>query len=497
MKTNALRSDLAAVFVAVAALLSMTIILAGTVLLTGCGAVDLDPLELETYPSGDGAIIGADDVVWVEFSESVTRADAEEAARITRDGNALSCDARWEGNRLILDPVEGWEAGARYALSCEGSVETTDGRSFTVRETARFYAITASERAVLLSRDPADDAIVSRDAAITLTFSKPIDGNELARLVTVSPDCAIVRALSASGTILTLRPVDAWEGLTRYRWTVSADLLDREGLPVHDRYSGSFRVQDDTAPPARPAAIGADPEDLSFTFPLDRLERDSGILFAFAEPIAIDDVRNKLSVEPAIALTVRALDERSFLAYPTDGEWESGTDYAITIGNGLSDRSGNLTTEVFEWRARTASNPLAVVSIGNAPAAPDARFEGAELTSTDPLKIGVNEGIFQHRFVVALSSALSATEAARIVDSISLEPVFPLSLASPSLKAAARNDDGSVTLTYYDLELPDDPANGERSIYRLTVAGGQTGFALDDGSRLDSDFSLYLETVTP
>ena len=477
--------------------ISTAVSLAVALLLSGCNVVDLDSLELTTNPSGDGAVLGADDVVWIEFSESVKRVDAEEVARITRDGNAVSCDARWEGNRLILDPVGGWEAGMRHTLSCEGSVETMDGRSFTVRETARFYAVSSSAQAVLLSCDPADDAIVSRDAAITLTFSKPIDGNELARLVTVSPDCAIVRALSASGTLLTLRPVDAWEGLMRYRWTVSADLRDREGLPVHDRYSGSFRVQDDTAPPARPAAIGADPENITFTFPLDRLECDSGILFVFTEPMAIDEVRKKLSVDPAIGLTVRAIDEKRFLAYPTDGAWVSGTEYAITFGKGLSDRSGNLTTEDFEWRAKTSSGPLTVVSIGNSPAAPDARFEGAELASTDPLKIGVNGGIFQHRFVVALSSALSAAEAARLVDSISLEPVFPLSLASPSLKAAARNDDGSVTLTYYDLELPDDPANGERSIYRLTIAGGQAGFALDDGSALDSDFSIYLETVTP
>jgi hypothetical protein len=497
MKNNARRSGFAVLFVATGIFRATAFLPLIATLIAGCDAVNLDPLDVTTYPAGSDAVIGADDAVWVEFSESVRRGDAEEATRITREGDAVSCDASWKGNRLTLDPVEGWEAGTRYTLSCEGTVETADGRSFTIRETARFYAVSASARAVLLSRDPVDDAIVSRDAAIVLTFSKPLDGNDLARLVTVSPDCEIERALSVAGTVLTLRPVDSWEGLTRYRWTVSSDLLDGEGLPIHDRYSGSFRVQDDTAAPERPSAIGADPEDISFTVPLDRLERDSGILFAFAEPIGIEDLRKKLSVEPSISLTVRALDERRFLFYPTDGEWKSGMEYAVTIGKGFQDRSGNLTTEDFEWKVRTASNPLAVVSIGNAPATPDAVFEGAELASTDPLKIAVNDGLLQHRFVIAFSSPLSATEAARLVDSVSLEPVFPLSLSSPSLKSVARNDDGTVTLTWYDLELPDDPANGERSIYRLAIAGGQTGFALDDGSALESDFSLCLETVTP
>lgn len=497
MKNDALRPSLAPIRVAAAFSLATTIAVATALSLVACDKVDLDPLKVVTFPAEIGTVIGAEDAVWVEFSEEVKRGDAEDATKVSRGGDTVPCDASWDGNRLTLDPVEGWREGILYALTCEGNIETPDGRSFSVRESSRFYAVSSGERAVLLSRDPEDDAIVSSAAAITLTFSKPLDAGDLERYVTLSPDCAVERTLSESGEILVVRPVDAWEGLTRYRWMVSAELRDKDGIPVLDRYTGYFRVQDDTSPPAKPSVVGADPDDVAFTYPLDRLERDSGILFRFDEPIESDALKKRLSVEPALALTLRALDERTFLAYPSSSEWRAGTTYTITVGKGLSDRSGNVTTESFEWKAATAFSFLTVVSIGNAPATPDGLFEGTELSSTEPLKIGVDPGLCQHRFVVKLSSALTAAEASRLVDSISLLPVFPLSLGSPSLKSAARNDDGTVTLAYYDLELPDDAATGERAIYRLSLAGGEAGFSRDDGTRLESGFSLYLETVTP
>lgn len=462
-----------------------------------CKLMDLSGLDVTLYPRERSSVIAGNEPVWIEFSEPVKREDAEGAASLESFSGSVAYDVSWEGNRMTLTPTEGWKAGASYALACKGAVKTADGRSFSVSASVAFYAIARSAPPELIAQDPANDAIVSPGAKVTLTFSKPLNPESVSRYVTTSPSASFTATLSPSGTVLTIAPEPAWEGLTRYQWTIKTELTDSSGIPIREECRGYFRVQEDTAPPERPEAFAVDPESAAVTLPLSAMKKKSGILFRFAEAIDSVSFAHQLAVSPDVPLTVRAIDGATFVAYPADSAWDSGTAYRVTVKKGLADAAGNLTTADFLWDFTPSFAALELISITNSPAGPNAVFEGLELESPDPLPIGVNAGPYLHDFIIRFSEPLSATEAERLIAATSLDAVFPLSVGSPSLVSSHLNPDGSVFLRYYDLTLPAVANSGERVIYKLTVEGGSTGFSLDSGSRMESDIALYLESVAP
>lgn len=462
-----------------------------------CVLIDLSDLGVALYPRDDASVIAGTDPAWIEFSVPVRHEDAECAASLKSFSGSVAYDVSWEGNRMTLTPTEGWKAGTPYTLACKGVVTASDGRTFSVSESVAFFAIARSAPPELIAREPADDAVVSRFDAVTLTFSKPLCAEGIERHIALSPSAAFTATVSASGMVLTIAPKPSWEGLTRYQWTVKNDLPDTEGIALKEELRGYFRVQDDTDPPDRPQAFAVDPRDASVTFPLSAMAKKSGILFRFAEAIDPESFARQLSVTPDISLTARAIDGSTFLAYPAASEWASGTPYRVTLKKGLADVNGNLTTDDFLWEFSPSFAALALISITNSPAGPNAVFEGNELTPTEPLPIGVNAGLYLHDFIIRLSEPLSALETERLIEATSLEAVFPLSVRSPSIACARREPDGSVFLRYHDLTLPDASAAGERVIYRLSIEGGPSGFCLDSGSRLADDISLHLEAVAP
>lgn len=466
-------------------------------LAVSCKLMDLSDLGVTLHPRENASVIADTEPVWIEFSEPVRREDAESAASLKSFSGSVAYDVLWEGNRMTLTPTEGWKAGTAYTLACMGSVKSLDGRSFSLSESVAFYAIARAAPPELIARDPAGDAIVSRDKKVTLTFSKPLNAGDVERYVALSPSAAFTATVSASGTVLTIAPKSSWEGLTRYQWTVRKELSDTEGIPLKEECRGYFRVQDDAAPPVRPEAFAVDPQDASIRLPLSAIAKKSGILFRFAEAIDPASFARQLSITPEISLTVRTIDGSTFLAYPAATEWASGTSYRVTLKKGLADANGNLTTDDLLWDFTPSFAALSLISITNSPDGPNAAFEGNELTATDPLPIGVNAGLYLHDFIIRFSEQLSETETERLIEATTFETVFPLSVRSPSLVSARRNPDGSVFLRYYDLTLPVAADTGERVIYKLSIDGGQSGFSLDSGSRLADDICLYLESVAP
>ncbi len=474
---------------------SAFIIVATVFLVTACDAIELSKISVTLWPLDDGAVIASADPVWIEFSDDVRQEDAEAATSLKMFSGSVEYDVAWDGRRMTLTPTAGWRAGASYTLKCEGTVASTDGRSFDVGESVTFFAITADAPPVLLDQAPANDAIVSRKTTLSLTFSKPLDPLLIERYVTTSPSCILSVTLSEDGTILTIAPSGEWEGLTRYQWTVLKDLKGKDGVPIKEEYRGSFRVQEDATKPAMPVLTAVDPDDLSLELPLASIQKGSGILFRFTEAMNLESFKKELTITPDLSLTIREINDHSFVACRSDDAWDSGTEYTVTLGKGLSDANGNLTAEDFVWTFTPPYAPLTVVSIMNSPAGTDEVFEGAELLSTEPLPISVQSGIMDHTFVIEFSEPVSPAEAARLLEALTIKRVFPLSAANPDIVAVLPLGDNKVSVHVSGLTLPDDTANGERVLYKMTVKGGKTGFTLDEGNSLEKDFTLYMESL--
>ena len=318
-------------------------------LAVSCKLMDLSDLGVTLHPRENASVIADTEPVWIEFSEPVRREDAESAASLKSFSGSVAYEVLWEGNRMTLTPTEGWKAGTAYTLACMGSVKSLDGRSFSLSESVAFYAIARAAPPELIARDPADDAIVSRDKKVTLTFSKPLNAGDVERYVALSPSAAFTATVSASGTVLTIAPKPSWEGLTRYQWTVRKELSDTEGIPLKEECRGYFRVQDDAAPPVRPEAFAVDPQDASIRLPLSAIAKKSGILFRFAEAIdpasfAPDPSTGARSSAASTDYPLRDVTQRQPLTYterrdsPTQTETSRRTIFSGTSRH-LSPRS--------------------------------------------------------------------------------------------------------------------------------------------------------------
>ena len=461
--------------------------------------VDLSDLDISTYPARNAAIIPATESIWIEFDQDVRHVDAENCISVKTFSGSVSFDKTWMRNRLILTPMEAWHPGVAYVLSCSGLITTNDGLSFSVHKSVSFFATSSSLPPVLLSRIPANDGIVSRNAAIKLLFSKALSAEHLDQFVHTSPEHDIAVTLADNGKSILITPVTEWDGLTRYQWTVSEDLRDTEGITVLAAYSGYFRSQLDTEPLGAPKVASVDLMDTSTRLSLDQIKNGMGLLFEFDKAIDWVTFKKQFTIDPPLAMSYRILSDSAILAYPEDSKWKSGQKYAVTVKKDVTDTAGNKAVQDFTYAFTSCIPLLGIESISNTPGSngtPMETFGSADLVSGSILKIGVNAGVLEHYFSIKFSRPMSGKEAERLTAAISLEKTFPPDGGNPALEYIGLVIDpgDTIILKYSNFSLPTETNEYEHVYYKFRIKGGPQGFVLDDGRMLGEDLTVYLET---
>lgn len=466
------------------------------VLVTSCSIIDVETLDTVMHPSVDLMILSEDDSVWIEFGLETDHARTERCIDVRDDSGSVSFDARWKGQRLTIVPIEPWTPGTRYEFLCEGTVYTPDNRSFPVRESVRFYSLSASGPPMLSSWSPPDEAVVGLHEPIILQFNKPIDGAMLERFITVSPPREILVGVGDDESTVTVNPADGWEGMNRYRWSVDSSMKDAEGLPLGRSFSGTFRTYLDTRSVGDPDIFAARILDASVRYPIDSIDRDMGVLFSFPEPVDTDSFRDCFRIEPAININFRFINGSAILVYPDRGEWKPGREYEVTIREGLSDTAGNKTEMPFSFSFTAIVPLIEILSIGNTPPGSKPVLTGKDFSCESPAPIAIDISMMSHSFTIRLSESLSALEAERLVKALSISSFFPPGTGNPALATIlpVYGTTNQVTLDFRGFTVPgSDPE--ERILYKLTIKGGEQGFRLDNGGCLESDFEIMFETV--
>ena len=461
-----------------------------------CGVVDVSALELTMHPSTDLTVLGEGDRLWVDFGLEVDRARAERCVVVRDDSGSIAFDAIWEGNRMTIAPAGAWSPGTRYELICEGTVYASDGREFPARASIRFFYISSSARPALVSWTPPDDAIVGTGEPIRLRFSGQMDGTMLDRHISVSPPRDLAMEIIDDGYTVIVSPVDGWEGMKRYRWTVAESLSDIEGKTLERSFTGTFRTYLDSEPVGAPGIFAVEIADASIRYPVGSMARGMGILLSFPEPIDTGSLKSRFGIEPDIDLVIRDISDLEILAYPEDLEWKPEQEYAVTIGKGVEDKAGNATTSPFSFAFKVAIPVIRVLSIANVPPGAHDPLSGDDLISGESAIIEIDISMGSHAFTITLSEPFSPVEAERLVKAVSVSAFFPQGAGNPVLASMlpVYENQNSITLDYRGFTTPgSDPE--ERFLYKLTIDGGEQGFALDSGARLADDFELLLETV--
>lgn len=465
-------------------------------ILMACGIADVSTLDLSMNPSIDLTVLGEGEEVWVDFGRDVDRPRAERCVAVRDGSGSISFDVSWSGSRMTVLPAEAWSPGIRYELVCDGTVYAEDGRSFPVRKSVRFFQQSSSPGPDLVSWSPPDDAIVGNAEPIALRFSGKVDGAMLERHISVSPSRDLLFGIVDDGCTIIVSPVDGWVGMTRYRWSVADTLTDVEGKSLGSSGTGTFRTYTDNKPAGQPAVFAVETSDAATRYPIASMARGMGILLSFPEPIDTGTLRRRFTIEPVVDVAFRDINSSEVMVFPDGDDWMPGGEYSATIMEGVEDRAGNATTESFSFGFPVAIPVIEVVSIANVPPLAHEPFIGEDLSSGDPLSIGIDISMKSHTFTIVLSESFTPVEAERLVKSISVHSFFPDDAGNPMLSSIlpVYEKQNSITLDFTGFLNPGSNPE-ERYLYKLSIAGGEQGFSLDNGARLSEDFELLLETT--
>ncbi|MBA2381115.1 MAG: Ig-like domain-containing protein [Chloroflexi bacterium] len=208
----------------------------------------------------------------------------------------------------------------------------------------------------------ADDAFRSIGAAtnlhagVDITFSEAMDPRSVAASLTVTPAIAVLTTWNAAHTTLTLTPAGHWAAATYHTVTVAPGAMAATGRPMAQAARAAFV----TRPTTSGRIVATKPTGASNSL---------GISFriTFDHPVATDDLRAALRLEPAVSGRLIADPERTgaapgramgFTFTPTKA-LAAGTTYALTIG-ALLDLDGSAVGDIAGASITTSAAPRIV-----------------------------------------------------------------------------------------------------------------------------------------
>jgi hypothetical protein len=469
----------------------------------GCGFISLEELATATFPEERNTVIEAGEEVWISFSIPPVREKSQPLFTVQRDGTPVSGDYRWEDgsgeneptggggmSTLYFKPVPALAPGERYTLRFEGTVTTEDGRIFEKSITVPFFVEAEQSPAVLLSAEPADGETAAGGTPLRLRFSRAFAPDTFRKHFSLSPspEDGYAVSLNGEGSTAEVRPAPQWEPMTRYRWTISSELRDAEGVPIADEYSGSFIVQKDTTPPRlidlTPAVlIGGTFYDQS-DFGLN-----DTILMTFSETLDLQTLQSGFSITPDVPGRIESLGGGEYLFFP-ETPYTPGEEHLITLSADIGDLNGNrMGTKI--TRAFTSIVPpqsvLSIDSSGLSAAVTEfGRVHPEPVVPTGP------DNLLD--FIITFTGPYDPRFRPTVTESITCYAVFPPGgPVNPTLETVSWDPGGTVlVLTYIGFERSAANEPG-RNQYKLTIPAGPETSINQDGSYLKDEVWTIVE----
>jgi hypothetical protein len=470
------------------------------ILFCSCRMVNFSDLEYTVYPSERNQVISGNDTVWIEFSLSPNKSQAEELLEISSASGAQDGDKYWDGKRLYFQAVPSWESGVRYTLSFDGSLTAGGDLSFDLNIVVPFFVNTSTGIPELIDYSPDGGGSIAVNTPLEFTFSSSIDGDSFKESFSLSPDNDFDIVWNADNTIATITPEDAWANLTVYTWTISSTLMDINGLELCRSYSATFIVQvDDEAPVINsvvPAYLDWGNDFPETGFPLTQIGYSNVIKVTFSEPVDLSSFTiTGFDINPSVTGAIhQILDGSVFVFIPQEGYLMDQL-YHLTISTDVEDLSGNYLSEPYdEWFVPNIQ-PVVVETILLVDDSIPVDMATYDSNTVIEINLGGNhEYYFRINFLSGAFPGFDSDSArAAVTGKITLTEVFPGS-ASCNLISANWLGDYVVDLQFTDLEESEATST---YYYVLKIPGGPEGIKNGYGSLLREDIELYLKTAVP
>jgi hypothetical protein len=491
-----------------ASFLGASAVLAFFFILSACNFPPLfQPLGAQFLPSGEEAVLSSvDNPLRVLFDEAPQHAEAELLLEVRSPWGLCAGDMYWEDTALCFLPPGGWLAGTRYTARMRGLLVSEQGSDLQLNIRCSFSAGNQGPLCVLETFSPSDGSVVQADAfsSIKLRFSMPMDRESVRTAFSIQSALEYDWVWSVEDTQAELVLSSPLKTGALYQWHVSETAKSREGQPLFSECAGAF-ISSPLAASLRIASVSRvsllDESYLLLGELSESAHADDSFLIRFSSAVQMQSLSGAIRLEPGIALKLRPVAEDSVLCTPAR-PLQAQTEYALRIAPTIKDALGLALAEAGDFRFFCQSQYLRLLAIQSG-MAPELVLDSAEAESetgavdregrlgTDsaallPLHVQDGRGIVRLRF----SHAFSPEQQRTALSYIRLSAFFPYSLKSPALRRAWWPASNCLELEWEALEFSDASSP---AWYRLSLYGGERGFAAAKGLFMAEDMELYLE----
>ncbi|MFH1154851.1 MAG: Ig-like domain-containing protein, partial [Pseudomonadota bacterium] len=319
------------------------------------------PLITSVVPDDGAADVPRDVIVKVFFSEKVlTNSVNGTSFFLSSENGGVEAILTRYGASAELSPLTPLDYGTAYTATVTTAVEDMSGNHLKDLRTWTFTTVAdpSPQPPVVVTFDPPDAATgVSRNAVVTVTFSRPMDAASIngstVYLFKEGSGSPVPGTLSVSGAVAVFTPDAPLAFDARYTITVTTGVRDLGGLSMAAAASGSFTVE--SAPPGmRPVIITVSPGANATGVAVG-----TTVTAWFSEPMdpnSITPVTFSLENGSGNPVSGTVSGSGNIATFIPSSPLAYGTSYTATITDSVMALNGARLAQPFQWPFTTVAN---------------------------------------------------------------------------------------------------------------------------------------------
>jgi len=475
-----------------------------SLVVSGCALINLLPFDVTTMPSKANEVLTSAPNVWIQFPAAVDEGEVQPLFSVS-DGNGqpVSGDINWAGNKLVFTPASVFKPGIRYVLQLQGTVNVNDGRTFGENIAVPFFVGNNNDPPVITSMVPASGSTIGVSDTFALTFSEPVNETSFSDAFTVNPSTAYSLSWNAAGTTVVVAPKTRWTAESLSGWTLSTGCTSQSGDPIDRQWTGSYLVQQDATSPqvvsVQPATVsGSTVTPLPNTGGVFAPAAANAIYLTFSKDVDLSTLNAAFSLSPSTSGTIFRVSAGVFVYVPAT-QWVMNQQYVLAISTALTDLSGNALPSPYRLLF-TPSIPVQTVDEVDVAGTLVAGHNLTETTgalnnssayslSWDPATLTAN---LELDVTIKFSQPYDAQHKPIIANAVSFAGYFPAGVSDPQITQVSWSSDTTLTISYSGFVR--SPNSLQSDFYQLTIPGGASESGNQNGSFLPSPVTLLLES---
>jgi hypothetical protein len=303
------------------------------------------PTVVNVLPSQNAQDVAIDEVIVIEFSETMNEISVEEAFSYTDGEKTLSsADGvfTWVGNKTTFTPLGTFLYDTEYTVTISTLASDFSGNAMVTSYTWRFTIKGDDVSPKIIARSPSGDNI-SVDTNITISFDEAMNVTSVEMAFILVPYINGSFVWLLDNTLIFI-PETNLEYSTTYYVHIGIEAKDSAGNSLGFPYQFSFTTEPDIYPP-----------QVVSHFPIGaEVDIDVNVTIDFNEEMQHLSVEEAFSIEPHVEGTFSWMGKTLIF---TPLSLTNDTMYTVTLGTGAKDLAGNSLLSSYQFSFTTKMDP--------------------------------------------------------------------------------------------------------------------------------------------